>query len=263
MSPDGDVLQLVVTCASCGSRTAVAPSRLAGFPCGACTRPLIAYDPHAVLGADPRQKGADVATAYTRLAQIYHPDRYGTASDDVRMEAEQRMKMLNDARNFLQGRVEYRDAPVASPRIPSYVPPTPHVPRPAPVPDSLNPKLTLGGGAAIALAAFLPWTTSHNTLMGAADISGVDLKDGWWAVIAGLVLIGAGWTSLESGKPAKGLVITVAALMGLFFFYQFGQINEVMSAGAPAFVFEYGMGLYLGIAGAVAALVGGIRSPGG
>jgi curved DNA-binding protein CbpA len=45
-----------------------------------------------ILGIDPTNDGRVIRAAYVRLARIYHPDRFVGMPDDVRTEAEIRMK---------------------------------------------------------------------------------------------------------------------------------------------------------------------------
>lgn len=53
--------------------------------------------PFEVLGVLPTASQAEVVTAYKILAQIYHPDRFRDSPEAVRMEAEYRMRSLNEA----------------------------------------------------------------------------------------------------------------------------------------------------------------------
>jgi curved DNA-binding protein CbpA len=45
-----------------------------------------------ILGIDPTNDGRAIRAAYVRLARIFHPDRFVGMPDDVRIEAERRMK---------------------------------------------------------------------------------------------------------------------------------------------------------------------------
>lgn len=54
-------------------------------------------DPYAVLGVSPRASVDEITAAYRTLAQIYHPDRYVDAPENVQREAERRMQELNQA----------------------------------------------------------------------------------------------------------------------------------------------------------------------
>ena len=54
-------------------------------------------NPYEVLGVTPESSPAEVTSAYRRLAQIYHPDRYAASPEHVQREAERRMQRLNEA----------------------------------------------------------------------------------------------------------------------------------------------------------------------
>lgn len=53
--------------------------------------------PYEVLGVSPSASPAEVAAAYKVLVQIFHPDRFHDSPEQVRLEAEARMKALNEA----------------------------------------------------------------------------------------------------------------------------------------------------------------------
>lgn len=53
--------------------------------------------PYEVLGVAPSASPAEVAAAYKILVQIFHPDRFHDSPEQVRLEAEARMKALNEA----------------------------------------------------------------------------------------------------------------------------------------------------------------------
>ncbi len=81
-------------------------------------RPLRAEPDHyAVLGVGRHATGQAVHTAYKTLCQIYHPDRYQSASTAVAQEAAARMVALNQAYQCLSdegSRAQY-DLSVRSP----------------------------------------------------------------------------------------------------------------------------------------------------
>ncbi len=54
-------------------------------------------DPYEVLGVSPKATLGEVTAAYRTMAQIFHPDRFAEAPENVRTEAERRMKALNEA----------------------------------------------------------------------------------------------------------------------------------------------------------------------
>lgn len=61
-------------------------------------------DPFDVLGISSDADPETVEEAYRRLAQIYHPDRFGPSAKGVREEAERRMKAVNEARDEITRR---------------------------------------------------------------------------------------------------------------------------------------------------------------
>lgn len=59
-------------------------------------------NPYQALGVPSSASAAEVTAAYRTMAQIFHPDRYATAPEAVRLEAERRMKELNEAYDFVR-----------------------------------------------------------------------------------------------------------------------------------------------------------------
>ncbi len=57
-------------------------------------------NPYQALGVASSASATEVTVAYRTMAQIFHPDRYATAPEAVRLEAERRMKELNEAYDF-------------------------------------------------------------------------------------------------------------------------------------------------------------------
>ena len=54
------------------------------------------------LGIEPTIDGRVIRAAFVRLARIYHPDRLVGQPEDVRLEAERRMKEASAAYEFLR-----------------------------------------------------------------------------------------------------------------------------------------------------------------
>ncbi|MCR4922235.1 MAG: DnaJ domain-containing protein [Bacteroidaceae bacterium] len=50
------------------------------------------------LGVSPDASDDEVRAAYKRLALLYHPDRAANLGEDVRREAERKLKRINEAR---------------------------------------------------------------------------------------------------------------------------------------------------------------------
>lgn len=59
---------------------------------------------YAVLGLRPGAPEADVHNAYKKLSLVFHPDRVSGLGDALRLEAEDRMKAINRARDILVGK---------------------------------------------------------------------------------------------------------------------------------------------------------------
>lgn len=54
------------------------------------------------LGIEPTIDGRAIRAAFVRIARIYHPDRFADQPDDVRLEAERRMKEASAAYELLK-----------------------------------------------------------------------------------------------------------------------------------------------------------------
>ncbi|MCA1833702.1 MAG: DnaJ domain-containing protein [Actinomycetota bacterium] len=59
-------------------------------------------NPYAILGIAPTSDERVIRAAFLRLAQIYHPDRFAGLADDIRIEAERRMKEITAAYHALR-----------------------------------------------------------------------------------------------------------------------------------------------------------------
>jgi curved DNA-binding protein CbpA len=55
-----------------------------------------------ILGIAPTDDGRAIRAAFLRIARIYHPDRFVDGPEDVRMEAERRMKEATAAYELLR-----------------------------------------------------------------------------------------------------------------------------------------------------------------
>ena len=53
--------------------------------------------PYEILGVSPKASPKEITEAYRTLAQIFHPDRFVDSPEQVRREAERRMKNLTQA----------------------------------------------------------------------------------------------------------------------------------------------------------------------
>ena len=59
-------------------------------------------DPWRVLGLTEDASDAEVERAWRRLASQYHPDRMAGAADELRRQAEERMREINRAYDRIQ-----------------------------------------------------------------------------------------------------------------------------------------------------------------
>ena len=58
------------------------------------------------LGIEPTVDGRAIRAAFVRIARIYHPDRFADQPEDVRLEAERRMKEASAAYELLKASTE-------------------------------------------------------------------------------------------------------------------------------------------------------------
>ena len=56
-------------------------------------------DAYAVLQISPTATDAEVKAAYRQLALQHHPDRVATLGEDIRKAAEEKLKLINDAKD--------------------------------------------------------------------------------------------------------------------------------------------------------------------
>jgi curved DNA-binding protein CbpA len=62
------------------------------------------------LGIEPTVDGRAIRAAFVRIARIYHPDRFADQPEDVRLEAERRMKEASAAYELLKASTEVIEA---------------------------------------------------------------------------------------------------------------------------------------------------------
>ena len=67
------------------------------------TGPTLDNTAFHVLGIEPTSDGRTIRAAFLRVARIYHPDRFAGQPEDVREEAERRMKEATVAYEALRG----------------------------------------------------------------------------------------------------------------------------------------------------------------
>ncbi|MGZ4211379.1 MAG: J domain-containing protein [Actinomycetota bacterium] len=69
------------------------------------------------LGIQPTADGRAIRAAFVRLARIYHPDRFVDQPEEVRLEAERRMKDAAAAYEFLRNSSRSASTPARTPSI--------------------------------------------------------------------------------------------------------------------------------------------------
>ncbi len=75
----------------------------AGFRAGAAQTGEVAEEKYyAILGLAPGAGFADIKTAYRKLSMQYHPDKVGHLGDEFKKIAEEKMKEINNAYEFLK-----------------------------------------------------------------------------------------------------------------------------------------------------------------
>lgn len=67
-------------------------------------RPDALQEAYRTLGLTPTASADEVRQAYRRLARENHPDRFATATDEVRQQAEARFKRITEARDLILGK---------------------------------------------------------------------------------------------------------------------------------------------------------------
>ena len=64
--------------------------------------PTMQREAFETLGIEPTIDGRAIRAAFVRIARIYHPDRFADQPEDVRKEAERRMKEASAAYELLR-----------------------------------------------------------------------------------------------------------------------------------------------------------------
>ena len=104
--------------------------------------------------------------------------------------------------------------------------------------------LTILGGAGLAIGSFLAW----GEVIG-ITVSGIDGGDGWFTLVAGVVLAATGYMAY-SGKPLPMWVGWVALVVGA----GVALINYFDISGVDGV--SVGIGMWIMLAGSVLGLVG-------
>ena len=165
-----------------------------------------------------------------------------------------------------------RDLDVVQPpvgAIPSTVPTDVVVPPMPPVRDSassaatnvksIGPILGLIGGGLVLLGSFMPWASIMSGF-GNISVAGTE-GDGKITLFLGIGLVILGVVSLTSGRRLVVLQVLVSLAAGAVAGIDMGNMSSKIAGVASPFVHaSVGAGLYLVLAGAIVAVVGGFAS---
>lgn len=118
--------------------------------------------------------------------------------------------------------------------------------------------VTMGGGIALVIGAFLPWLKVTAPFIGTLERAGTDGGgDGWVAVAIGAVAVVVG-VLMQTKGLSSWIAIAVGAVAALVMVYEFSDVHDRISSAPEMVSVDYGMGLFLCIAGAIAVTVGGV-----
>lgn len=124
-----------------------------------------------------------------------------------------------------------------------------------------GPKLLLGGGVAIALAAFLPWIKVAAPFVGTVTKAGVDNNgDGLITLGLGVAAIVCGWWLLgHSEVVVAAVALGAAVIVVVVGIVEVVDVNSrIESIGEAPLNASVGVGLWLTVAWGVVAAVGAI-----
>jgi hypothetical protein len=129
----------------------------------------------------------------------------------------------------------------------------------------LGALLALAGGAVAIGSAWLPWaaTSSGDSLTKPIEMTTTsDLANGYYLIAAGAVaaacglIVLLGLAKMASARTLLSLgAIAGGALVLVVEYVAWGDVNPLTGAGS---IVSIGLGLYIGAAGGVAAVVGGV-----
>ena len=80
----------------------IAAKYKAGFRSTAQTEEFVEEKYYGILGLAPGAGFADIKAAYRKLSMQYHPDKVGHLGEEFKMVAEEKMKEINNAYEFLK-----------------------------------------------------------------------------------------------------------------------------------------------------------------
>ena len=109
--------------------------------------------------------------------------------------------------------------------------------------------LTMAGGALLAIGSFLAWGSAFGI-----SVTGIDGGDGWYTLIAGVVLAAVGYMAYTGNTSIPSWVGWVAVAVGA----AVALINFFDILGED--LVDLGIGMWLCLLGAAAGLVGMLMS---
>jgi hypothetical protein len=123
----------------------------------------------------------------------------------------------------------------------------------------VGPILGLVGGGLVLLGSFMPWATIASGF-GSAGVAGTE-GDGKITLFLALLLVILGVLSLTSGRRLAVLQVLISVLAGIIAVIDLSNVSGRVADISSSFVHaSVGTGLYLVLAGAIAAAVGGFAS---
>ena len=75
---------------------------MAGYRAAARAEEVSEEKYYAILGLAPGAGFADIKAAYRKLSMQYHPDKVGHLGEEFKKVAEEKMKEINNAYEFLK-----------------------------------------------------------------------------------------------------------------------------------------------------------------
>ena len=142
--------------------------------------------------------------------------------------------------------------------VPPMPPPQGAVPTATKV-KSMGPILGLVGGGLLLLGSFMPWASIASGF-GSIGVAGTE-GDGKITLFLGLGIVVFGVVSLTSGRRLAVLQVLVSLAAGVVAGIDMGNMSSKIAAVNTGFVHaSVGTGLYLVLAGAIVAAVGGFAS---
>jgi hypothetical protein len=124
----------------------------------------------------------------------------------------------------------------------------------------------VASGAAIVVAAFLPWASVTAPFLGSVNKTGINIGiDGIVTALIGLMLVGSGIARMQptwSGRTRVLAVVGAAVILAIAL-YDLSDIQsrvDKVTASTKLVTASVGAGLYLTLAAAIVALIAAIKT---